>query len=450
MRLGLPLRLTEPLLATRLAWLTGLRLLLLTLLLGLTASFHLRRNINELESFSGNLVLATLAFAYGLAAIYAAVLRQGRRLVGLAYTQLVLDQLTWTALVYVSGGAASGATAFYGLTCLTGAILIGLRGAAVAAAAGASFYLGLCSAFASGLIRPPPDQSHRLYALRLVDMAYPVMLNLLVMMIVTLLAGYLAERLRLAGGRLLEATLRAERAEKLAMLGRLAAGLAHEIRNPLGSIVGSIQLVQSAPGLDEESRELCQLVERETARLNDLVSDMLDLARPRPPALGPVDLAKVAQDVVRLAARSGRGSDVELGYEGPDALTVTADAGQLRQVLWNLVRNAIQASSPGARVTVRVDERADSPVLEVSDQGPGIPSELQAEIFDAFFTTRAAGVGIGLAVVKRIVDDHGWAIEVVSEKGQGATFRVELRRAIRPPMPEETVHDLGKLARSLP
>src|SRR5690606_34648087 len=100
---------TEPLLATRLAWLTGLRLILLTLLLALTASFHLRRNLDQLESFSGNLVLATLAFAYGLAAIYAAVLRQGRHLVALAYAQLVLDQLTWTALVYVSGGAASGA-----------------------------------------------------------------------------------------------------------------------------------------------------------------------------------------------------------------------------------------------------------------------------------------------------------------------------------------------------
>lgn len=429
MRLGLPHRLTEPLLATRLAWLTGLRLILLTLLLALTAFFHLRRNIDELESFSGNLVLATLAFAYGLAAIYAAVLRGGKHLVSLGYAQLALDQLTWTALVYVSGGAASGATAFYGLTCLTGAILIGLRGAAVAAASGAGFYLSLCGAFATGLIRPPPDQNHKLYALRLVDMAYPVMLNLLVIMIVTLLAGYLAERLRLAGGRLLEATLRAERAEKLALLGRLAAGLAHEIRNPLGSIVGSIQLVQSAPGLDDESRELCQLVERETARLNDLVNDMLDLARPKPPTFVPVDLAKVAQDVRQLAARSGRGSDVELSYEGPSTLLVNADAGQLRQVLWNLVRNAIQVSSPGAHVRLRVIEQGDSPLLEVSDEGPGIPSDVQSQIFDAFFTTRTAGVGIGLAVVKRIIDDHGWAIDIVSDEGQGATFRVELRHA---------------------
>lgn len=450
MRLGLPHRLTEPLLATRLAWLTGLRLILLTLLLALTASFHLRRNLDQLESFSGNLVLATLAFAYGLAAIYAAVLRQGRHLVALAYAQLVLDQLTWTALVYVSGGAASGATAFYGLTCLTGAILVGLRGAALAAAAGTTFFLGLCGAFVSGLIRPPPDQTHQLYAVRLVDMAYPVMLNLLVIMIVTLLAGYLAERLRLAGGRLLEATIRAERAESLAMLGRLAAGLAHEIRNPLGSILGSIQLVQSAPNLDEESRELCQLVERETARLNDLVSDMLDLARPKPPTLGPVDLANVAQDVRQLATRSGRGSDVELSYEGPEKLMVSADAGQLRQVLWNLVRNAIQVSSPGARVEIRVIDQGDSPRLEIRDEGPGIPSEVQSQIFDAFFTTRTAGVGIGLAVVKRIIDDHGWAIEVVSEEGQGATFRVDLRQARLHETDANTERSRGKLAGAIP
>src|SRR5690606_11460464 len=111
---------------------------------------------------------------------------------------------------------------------------------------------------------------------------------------------------------------------------------------------------------------------------------------------GRVDLARIAQDVVYLAARSGRGSDVDLVYEGPNALEVTADAGQLRQVLWNLVRNAIQVSSPGAKVTVRVEDRGDSPLLEISDHGPGIPSEVQSQIFDAFFTTRPAGIGIGL------------------------------------------------------
>lgn len=426
-RLGLPSQLAEPVLATRLAWLTGLRLALLTLLLALTGSFYLRSGFAP-GSYSANVVLATLAVAYALAGVYAAVLRRGERLVALAHVQLVLDQLTWTALVYVSGGAASGATAFYGLTCLTGAIVIGLGGATVAALAGSAFYVALCAGFATGAVTPPPDQPLSSYLVRVQDMRYPVLLTLLVIMVVTLLAGYLAERLRLTGGRLAAATARAEQAERLAALGRLAAGLAHEIRNPLGSIVGSVQLLRDSEGLDAEARELCALVERETARLDDLVTDMLDLTRPRKPVLGAVDLAQAVHDVLALASKSGRGGDVALRYEGPHALPIEADAGQLRQLVWNLVRNAIQASSPGAEVVARVAEAGERATLEVHDDGPGISEDAVARIFDAFFTTRSSGMGIGLAVVKRIADDHGWTLCVESREGHGASFRVAMPR----------------------
>jgi two-component system sensor histidine kinase HydH len=246
----------------------------------------------------------------------------------------------------------------------------------------------------------------------------------------------LAERLRLTGGRLAEATQRAEDAERLAALGRIAAGLAHEIRNPLGSILGSVQLLRTAEGLGVEARHLCAIVERETGRLNDLVDDMLQLARPRRPVLAEVDVARTAREVVALASQSGRGTDVNVRYDGPgegDSLPLQADPGQLRQVMWNLVRNAVQASSPGARVTVRVAaERnvkrrsAFRALLEVHDDGPGIGAEARGRLFDAFFTTRSSGMGIGLAVVKRIVDEHGWIIEVESKEGRGATFRVRM------------------------
>ena len=422
-------------LATRLAWLVGLRVGFLTLLSGLTASFYLRSGF-QVATYSNRVLFVALAVTYVWAVLYFAALRRRTYMVELAFAALVVDQATWTALIYVTGGATSGATALYGLTCLAGAISIGPRGPFVAALAAVLFYLMLCGAFVSGVISVPPDQLPSSYIIQLGEIIYPFFINLLVLIVVTVLAEYLAERLRLTGGRLAEATQRAEDAERLAALGRIAAGLAHEIRNPLGSILGSVQLLRSAQGLGVEARHLCAIVERETGRLNDLVDDMLQLARPRRPVLADVDMARTAREVVALASQSGRGTDVDVRYEGPEeteSLILHADPGQLRQVMWNLVRNAVQASSPGARVTVRVaaepkarNRSTARAVLEVHDDGPGIGAEARSRLFDAFFTTRSSGIGIGLAVVKRIVDEHGWVIEVQSKEGRGATFRVRI------------------------
>ncbi|WP_437980832.1 sensor histidine kinase [Sorangium sp. So ce117] len=416
-------------LASRLTWLIALRLAVLTVFLVVTAAVYLGGFTPG--SFSSNVALVTVAAAYGVSGIYAVFLRMNRALRAIARAQLVTDQITWTALVYITGGASSGATSLYGLTCLTGAILLGLPGAIVAAASGAAAYLVLCAALGLHLLGVPPDQPAGAYATQWGELRYPMFVNLLAIVVVTLLASYLAERLRATGGRLVQATARAEQAERLAALGRLAAGLAHEIRNPLGSIAGSIELLRTGGTLSDEDRKLCEIIERETARLNDLVGDMLDLSRPRVPTLEGVDLSATARDVVVLAGRSGRGSDVEVRFDGPPSAPVTADAAQMRQVVWNLVRNAIQASSAGAVVTVRLWRDPSAWLLEIRDQGRGIPAGARDRLFDAFFTTRTHGMGIGLAVVKRILDDHGFAIEVDSREGEGTAFRV--RVPDRPP-----------------
>lgn len=420
-------------LASRLTWLIALRLAVLTVFLVVTAAVYLGGFTPG--SFSSNVALVTVAAAYGVSGIYAVFLRMNRALRAIARAQLVTDQITWTALVYITGGASSGATSLYGLTCLTGAILLGLPGAIVAAASGAAAYLVLCAALGLHLVGVPPDQPAGAYATQWGELRYPMFVNLLAIVVVTLLASYLAERLRTTGGRLVQATARAEQAERLAALGRLAAGLAHEIRNPLGSIAGSIELLRTGGTLSDEDRKLCEIIERETARLNDLVGDMLDLSRPRVPALEGVDLSATARDVVVLAGRSGRGVDVEVRFDGPSSAPVTADAAQMRQVVWNLVRNAIQASSAGAVVTVRLWRDASAWLLEIRDQGRGIPAGARDRLFDAFFTTRTHGMGIGLAVVKRILDDHGFAIEVDSREGEGTAFRVRI-----PDRPSDSGH----------
>jgi signal transduction histidine kinase len=414
-------------LSTRLALLTALRLLVLTLFLGVAATMY--SGGLPVGGFSSRIAVIALTAAFLAALVYAVLLRRGKDLPAVALAQLVTDQVTWTAFVYITGGASSGGTSLYGLTCLSGAILLGLRGALVAALTGVTAYATLCTGFVTGLLPPPGDQPSGAYATHWAEIRYPLVLNVLAMGFVALLASYLAERLRATGGRLAQATARAEEAERLAALGRLAAALAHEIRNPLGSIAGSIELLRTGGTLAPQDEALCGIIQRETARLNDLVTDMLDLSRPRAPSKEPLDLAALARDVVALAVRSGRGADVSVRYEGPDALEVIADPGQMRQVLWNLLRNAVQASSAGDEVTVTLRPEPDRVVLAIADRGPGIPPEARDRLFDAFFTTRSHGVGIGLAVVKRVLDDHGFTVEVDTGDRAGTTFRVAIPRA---------------------
>jgi signal transduction histidine kinase len=154
---------------------------------------------------------------------------------------------------------------------------------------------------------------------------------------------------------------------------------------------------------------------------------MMDLSRPRKPEIATVDAAAIAREVVELAAKSGRAvSDVEVVYSGAKRALVRADGSQLRQLVWNLVRNAVQASNAGDAVRVSVTSDRDKVELEVVDRGIGIDEASRERLFDAFFTTRSQGTGVGLAVVKRIADEHGFRIEVQSGQGKGALFRVHL------------------------
>jgi signal transduction histidine kinase len=413
---------TESTLARRLARLSLVRLTVLTVFLALVSLVYLR---GVTDGYSSQVAFSTVVAGYALAAVYA-LLRLQRFLGAVGYAQIVTDQLLWTVIVFLTGGVGSGAVSLYGLTVVAAAIVLGVRGAVFAWIVGAAVYLGMTTLLVEGLLLPPPDQDPSVFATSWRSAGYPLGANLLALAVVAAMCGYLAERLRTAGGDLLRAEARAAAAERLAGIGRLSAGLAHEIRNPLGGISGSIELLRSSPNLSEEDRQLCDIVQREAARLNDLVSDMLELSKPKEPTIDGVDLAKVAAEIVQLASKSGRGEDVTVRYDGPQGLLVRADSAQLRQLLWNLIRNAVQSSAAGSEVVVTVASSPSGARLEVCDSGKGIPAEAMDKIFDAFFTTRAQGTGMGLAVVKHIVDGHGWRVSVRSDEA-GTVFSVTIR-----------------------
>jgi two-component system sensor histidine kinase HydH len=431
-------------LARRLGWATAARLALVATLFVVVVAINVRNGF-DLSSFTIRVALITIAIAFALSGVYGWVLRSGRHLSKLVTVQLVLDQATWSVVVYLSGGVQSGATSFYGISCLLGAILAGFRGATAAAGAALGFYLVLVWGLTSGWLYPPPDQPLSVYQVSTQDVVYSLVVTCLMLIVVTLLAGTLSERLRVTGGELVKAEQRAIQAEREALLGRLAAALAHEIRNPLSSISGSVRLLSSNPSLDEEDRKLCAIIDREAWRLDDLVTDMVNLAKPRKPEPSVVDVSAVARDVCALARNSGRGAgDVLVYFEGEAELPILADPGMLRQMLWNLVRNAVQASQAGDVVRVSVTLTGGVVRVEVVDHGVGIAEETKPLLFDAFFTARSQGTGIGLAVVKRIVDEHGWDIEVLDSIPRGATFRVTLGELSDDPVGSVPVKSKGR------
>lgn len=418
----------------RLGWATAARLVLIASLFAVVVAVNIKSAF-DLGSFTIKVALWTVMVAFALSGLYAVMLRTGKHLSKLVTVQLVLDQVIWTVVVYLSGGAVSGATSFYGITCLIGAVLAGFRGATTAAIAALCCYLLLVTGLVSGSIEPPPDQPAAAYIASLQEVLYSTIVTALMLVVVTLLSGSLSERLRITGGQLVRAEARATQAEREALIGRLAMALAHEIRNPLSSISGSIRLLQSNRYLSSEDQKLCEIIEREAFRLDDLVSDMVNVAKPKKPQMAVVDVAAIAQDVVGLAKNSGRGiGDVLTAYEGETRAHIMADAAMVRQMLWNLVRNAVQASQAGDVVKVGVFVEDGNCTIEVADYGMGISDDAKEHIFDAFYTTRSQGTGIGLAVVKRIVDDHGWSVGVFDTNPRGATFRVRVGSLAEQPL----------------
>ena len=225
-----------------------------------------------------------------------------------------------------------------------------------------------------------------------------------------------------------------QRAERLATVGQLAAGVAHEIRNPLASISGSIELLRAAPQANEDDRALMNIVHREIQRLNVLIGDLLDYANPRPAQRVDFDLGVLVKETLQVARADQAFAEVELsGDISDEPLRLHADPAKLRQVLWNLLRNGADAAALGGK-HVRVETHDDDThaSITVIDDGPGIPKDKIARIFDPFFTTKQKGTGLGLAMCHAIVAEHGGRIDVESDDGKGAKMVVRLpKTAIR-------------------
>ena len=218
--------------------------------------------------------------------------------------------------------------------------------------------------------------------------------------------------------------------EKLAAVGEMAAALAHEIRNPLGSISGSAQLLMAESNISPDQERLLAIITRESRRLSDALGQFLQQARPAPARLGPVDLGPVIAEAVTLLRNSSELSPqhrVEFEVEQGAHLSL-ADPDQITQVFWNLARNAIEAMPGGGTLSVHLGARGDDLVLVIRDQGRGMDGEERRRLFEPFRPGSRMGMGLGLAIVYRIVRDHRGDITVRSAPAQGTEVEVRLPR----------------------
>lgn len=307
--------------------------------------------------------------------------------------------------------------AIHGRLCyipiILGAIWFGVRG-------------GLATAFAISALTIP-------YTLRMHDhhMLIGEYTEMVFYVLIGLMTGVLIEREWRERERSEGLQRELARSERLSSLGQMAAGLAHEIRNPLGSIQGAAELLGDDAPAGSKKRELFDVLHKETKRLGAVVDDFLGFARPRPLTLAPTDSAAVVERAVsqmRIEA-STRAIQIDMRMT-PDLPRVQADAEQLHQVFLNLLLNALAASPDRGRIEVSgTSVSHDSKpcvAITVRDWGHGISPDALSRVFDPFFTTRETGTGLGLSISHTIVSDHGGSIDIESTPGHGCAVCVTL------------------------
>jgi len=340
-------------------------------------------------------------------------------------------------LIYFTNGISSSFYFFLLLPVITAGTNFGALGTAVVSVIAGGMYLSFVLFLEEGDVIPPDAK---------LELATRIGFALLLGLFTNRFAEEkrretrryqaAAEELAIANTRLREAQAQMRRSERLAALGQLTAGLAHELRNPMGTMKSSAELLARNVAPDNEiAREMAGYISSEVDRTNLIITRFLEFARPRNLQLETAPIEPLLDRVIEQVNRekTGNAAAVTIEKECPPGVPeLEFDAQLMERVFSNLIMNAAQASNPGGVVTVRTSHTGSQVEVAVIDHGTGIDAKNLESIFNPFFTTKSDGVGLGLAIVSKIVDDHGGKITVESVLGEGTTFRVLLPLAPSP------------------
>jgi len=386
------------------------------------------------ESLFYLLAIAAVMLAASLA--YAAVLPGVRRLNLFAYFQVTIDSFLATLIIFVTGSFASIFTFLYLVVIIYSAMVIYRRGGMVVATLCALQYGIMIDLEYFGILSPIGVAAGEMIS----SYNWQHVIFRLVMIIgacylVAFLSGVLSEQERSAKQDLWAMEDQVKRMERLAAAGEMAAGLTHEIKNPLASLTGSIQMLKDSIPYDPSHDRLMRIVLREADRLSSLVTTFLMFSRPQAGKVQDVALDEAVEDVVSLLQRGsafGSRVDINVWKDVPygASLLIRIDPEHLRQIIWNLMNNAAEAIEGPGRIDVMLARDGRGTIrMVITDTGSGIPPDQIDRIFNPFYSTKPSGTGLGLSIVQQMVGLYGGLVDIESSPGEGTVVTVKFESA---------------------
>ena len=415
-------------------WLMFLRVLFSTLLLGSAIVLQLGDSSPPIGP-PLHLLYGLIAGIFLLSILYALLLPRIKRSRLFAYVQILIDTVIVTVILFVTGGLSSVFSFLYLVVIIYSSILLPIR-ATIVIAAVCSIQFGIMVDFDYyGLLSPFGLQENlRAASYPWNQVLYKILITMTACFAVAFLSSFLSEQVRRTRTELHYMEDQVKRVEKMAAVGELAAGLAHEIKNPLASLSGSIQMLREDIRFDPDHDRLMQIILREADRLGSLVNNFLLYARPPASKEEAIELDRALVDTVELfekdATNNGRISITKTIQSG---IWVSMDPVHLRQILWNLLLNAAEAIDDQGTIAVEMHaEKSGYACVKITDGGCGMTAEQLKSIFAPFFTTKPNGTGLGLSIVHNILEAYRSRLNVESETSRGTTFTLHFKQ-ITPP-----------------
>lgn len=432
--MSFPLPIPEKDYKTELKWLVFFRILFSVLLLGSTIVLQLGESATPIEP-SLLVLYGFIITIFFISLVYSLLLKRVKQTISFAFIQIGIDTFFVTLIIFGTGGFISVFSFLYLVVIIYSSLLLPMRGTMVIATLCSIQFGFLVELEYLGILNPFGTDANLLAtAYGWNQVFFKLLITMIACFAVAFLSSLLAEQTRMTRKELRTMENHVKRVEKMAAIGEMAAGLAHEIKNPLASLSGSIQLLKEDMRYDPDHDRLMQIILREADRLSSLTNNFLLYARPPAGKDEPVKLDLAVLEAAELFEKDGSNNGrITTSKKVSTDVWISMDRGHLHQILWNLLLNAAEAIEDEGHIGLEMYPLKNKHAcVIITDNGCGISKETLTSIFDPFYTTKPNGTGLGLSIVHRILEAYDAWLNVESETDKGTTVTVNFRQ-IPPP-----------------